>query len=319
MTTLNAASSRKIGQSRLRCGLPPQTTAASKITRPPIRVLRPAKIMGGECSKPTFTTEKADPQNRTSKAKASTTYRRLPKSRKVTHLAPGCSPASRTIPDSRLHQFGEERAGAVEHPPVALQCAGDVGALQHDEQTLGQRRGVLRTGLGGEVPETLSYPGLMPPDHPSRRMIGVRELRGAVNEGATPHLSRREILPVGIADSQEPVARSLATRKSLLQKLPPAPIAVLQVGGHEIFLGGEVGVEGHLRNPGPLGHRADPGGADATPVEELAGGGQQPLLRLGLVPRPHRFFSHSLTIPFGIVKHKNMIRVAKFREYPFHA
>jgi hypothetical protein len=41
--------------------------------RPPIRVLRPAKIMGGEYSKPTFTTEKADPQSSTSKAKASTT------------------------------------------------------------------------------------------------------------------------------------------------------------------------------------------------------------------------------------------------------
>src|SRR5919112_3008025 len=72
-TTLNSANSRKIGQSRLRCGLPPQTTATSKMARPPIRVLRPAKIMGGEYSKPTFTTEKADPQNSTSKAKASTT------------------------------------------------------------------------------------------------------------------------------------------------------------------------------------------------------------------------------------------------------
>jgi hypothetical protein len=102
-------------------------------------------------------------------------------------------------------------------------------------------------------------------------MIGVRELRCAVNEGATPHLPGREILPVGIADSQQPLARILMTRQFLLQKLPPAPVVVFQVRGHEIILRAEVGVEGHLRNPGPLGYRADPGSADAVPVEELAG------------------------------------------------
>ena len=67
-------------------------------------------------------------------------------------------------------------------------------------------------------------------------MIGVRELRGAVNEGATPHLSGREILPVGIANSQEPVARILVTRKFLLQKPPLTPVVVFQVRGHEIVL-----------------------------------------------------------------------------------
>jgi hypothetical protein len=142
-------------------------------------------------------------------------------------------------------------------------------------------------------------------------MIGVGELRGAVDEGATPHLSGREILPVGIADGQEPVSRILITREFLFHKSPPAQVAVFQVRAHEIVLGGKVGVEGHLRNPGPLGYRADPGSANAVLVEELAGRCQQLPPRLRLVPRPHRFLRHNLTILNGIYKYKDTFLVAE--------
>ena len=62
-----------------------------------------------------------------------------------------------------------------------------------------------------------------------------------------------------------------------LEIFPEAQIVVAQIGGGEIVLGGKAAIEARLGDAGPVHHLVDADGPDALAVEQLAGGGPNPV------------------------------------------
>jgi len=100
-------------------------------------------------------------------------------------------------------------------------------------------------------------------------MLRVGELGHRVDVGTAAEALARERLLQPVEGAEDLLARRRVGGRDIAE-------AALQVAGDQVVLGREIGVQRALADVGFGRHRVHADRADALPVEQLVGGGQDP-------------------------------------------
>src|SRR3984893_18342140 len=191
-------------------------------------------------------------------------------------LVIGLSSTSR-LQHAHIDQQLRHRDRRLRRPLFRL-LAGDVDALDEQQQGVAEHGGMTRSHGSGELAQALAKHLLLRFGDLARGIVPRRVFHGGVAEATAAIASAQ-----GTRGQPTNVSEHVFTRiavgfsAGLFEFLPEVQFIVSHIGGCEIVLGREAGIEARLGDAGPVNHLIDADSADALAIEQLARGGADPV------------------------------------------